>query len=79
MGVSETGLRLAMLDTLRTEDEAALQRAVERMNESMIAYLIAQRELDAEQKKVRAIRTRIAETTHQMSRLVERNQPCTTF
>jgi len=79
MGVSETGLRLAMLDTIRTQDEAALQRAIDQLEADMIEKVRADMIVANDLRTIKTIRTRIAETTHQMSRLVERNQPCTTF
>lgn len=75
MGVSEAGLRLAMLDTLRAQDEAALQRAVNQFEADMIEKVRADMVVENDLRAIKTIRTRIAETTHQMSRIVERGAP----
>ena len=79
MGITEAGLRLVMLDSLREEDNRALDRAIKRMEEKMLTFVIAQRDLDEASKQVRTLRLRIADTTHQMDRLVQRREACLTF
>lgn len=79
MGVSESGLRLAMLDTLRGNDEAALQRAIAQLEHDMEAKATADALVANDLRTIKTLRARIADTTQQMNRIVERTQPCLNY
>lgn len=72
MGITETGLRLAMLHSLRDEDERILQRRINSLNEAMAERNRAESNVRASLSDVQYMRRRIAETTLEMNRLIER-------
>jgi hypothetical protein len=52
-----------MLDTIRSQDEAALQRAIDQLEADMIEKVRADMIVANDLRTIKTIRTRIAETT----------------
>jgi hypothetical protein len=72
--ISETGLRLAMLDTVREEDTRTMRRNIERLREKQAELTRIQREAKALAQSILVTQRQIAAITDEMSNLVARGE-----
>lgn len=72
--ISETGLKLAMLDTLRTEDERTLKRQIERLREKQAELTRIQREAKQIAQAILITQRQIAAITDDMANLIARRE-----
>jgi uncharacterized coiled-coil protein SlyX len=72
--ITETGLRLAMLDSIRAEDQRTLSRLIERMREKQSELTRIQRESRDLAQKILVTQRQIAGITDEMAILVKRGE-----
>lgn len=72
--LSETGVRLAILDSIRSEDERTLQRQIDRLREKQAELTRIQREAKAVAQNILITQRQIAAITDEMATLISRRQ-----
>lgn len=70
--ISDAGMRLAILDTVRAEDERTLRRQIERLREKQAELTRIQREAKAVAQAILTTQRQIAAITDEMANLVAR-------
>ena len=71
--ITETGIRLAMLDSIRAEDERTLARQVSRLRDKQAELTRIQREARNVAQQIQITQRQIAAITDEMANLIARS------